>query len=745
MAASAASALPWPPRPTWPALASRARLAAAAPSAGAAAVRVVDAFATLVAPRPISAAAVASALGAAGSAPGVSLSDATAAHHAPGTESAFAAKTHATHSRASGRRSHPPTPHQQDDGGAAQRKAMRALAHAVATLPITGDENMDIDIDSVLLDDCIVPVAVHAFFDARDQRDRALAMSLVSRLHDRARKLPARLVAVVPSAASSPDAAAVPDALSRAFLAELDAATQAVVDAATVAAAADESDGASAAAGHDADARVVHLCSVAAATLDWSHGRAVVARAAAPRLLPALALALDALVTSAVRLAAVGATGSAADALSLQSRNQSCAELAKTVVAFLSKVPGASAAADRPTAVRLLRAAETVVFGPQLPPSPPPGSSSQLPPLQRVFVHDSQLVAAILLAWILRLHGGAHHAWVAGFFGPVLDSVTDGGGDGGDDEGGDKDGDVVTLSPRLDVGALDRGEVSDYATVAFFRGILSVMPRRTLVVRVLSTAAASSSSTSSYSSSPPRRPPPQATSLLAIMHRRLTAVIERPAEPATRVAAFQTLAAWLEALRTTLEDGDGGGAAGIDVDVQAVLERSFYSVFSYWEDSVDSVQHKLRDVFVQVLAIINLRGSGASGLSHAPFLERMLATLIQADWHRKVKYDLLAHMLGVIKPDDIIKAREDFLDICFSVLSESTSMRSRICAFIVRFFDAYIRSRPAGESGPLPNSVAAPVARAVTSESVLARRAVSEAIIGKILAMRPGLFGQLLH
>ncbi|KAJ3057608.1 hypothetical protein HDU99_007228 [Rhizoclosmatium hyalinum] len=153
------------------------------------------------------------------------------------------------------------------------------------------------------------------------------------------------------------------------------------------------------------------------------------------------------------------------------------------------------------------------------------------------------------------------------------------------------------------------------------------------------------------------------------MYNLIMKVIQEATESTTRVFAFQTLALWMSVLKDSLVQGRPVPSG---VNVLSVFKTSFELIFTFWEDPVDSTHHKLKDIFIAMLEIINFFRSSENTVqgfhSEGKFLFEIVDNLLKADWLRKVKYDLLAHLLAVIRPEEILKLRPDFLTVCFDVM-----------------------------------------------------------------------------
>ncbi|KAI9095079.1 putative death-receptor fusion protein-domain-containing protein [Phlyctochytrium arcticum] len=218
-------------------------------------------------------------------------------------------------------------------------------------------------------------------------------------------------------------------------------------------------------------------------------------------------------------------------------------------------------------------------------------------------------------------------------------------------------------------------------------------------------------------------------SLMTFLYKRIIHISDSISESGTRVLAFQTVAAWLStvtaAIAYTTERDEVAGRTLLDQVISAsVVDDIFARVFNCWEDPLDAVQYKLRDVFLNLLEVIHLEQASSQRGQH---VQRMVNALMQADKHRKVKYDLLALMLGKVRPAKIMLLRPDFLSQCFEVMT-NINIASRTCAFVNRFLKEALSDIPKkDQASPEANAFwLRPVCVALTSDSHVLRKLCSE-------------------
>ncbi|KAJ3156791.1 hypothetical protein HDU86_003557 [Geranomyces michiganensis] len=228
-------------------------------------------------------------------------------------------------------------------------------------------------------------------------------------------------------------------------------------------------------------------------------------------------------------------------------------------------------------------------------------------------------------------------------------------------------------------------------------------------------------------------------SLLVFLYKRITNAIEHAMVTPVRVMWYQNMASWLGcvlSISKPKQSPNGASEVSISnsswVDSEMVLSI-FGHVLNDWEDPVETVQHKLKDIFLILLDVVQ----ASFTMDDADrLMNRILSALLAADWHRKVKYDLLSLMLAKVSPKTILALRPDFLGSCFDVL-ETAMLASRIVAFIAKFLKKAF-AETAGELRSLDADSywLIPVCHALTSPSPTLRKVCSENVIKSILKER---------
>ncbi|KNC99997.1 uncharacterized protein SPPG_04346, partial [Spizellomyces punctatus DAOM BR117] len=235
--------------------------------------------------------------------------------------------------------------------------------------------------------------------------------------------------------------------------------------------------------------------------------------------------------------------------------------------------------------------------------------------------------------------------------------------------------------------------------------------------------------------------------LIGLLYKQIIDICDRATESGIRVLAFQTLATWLSNVEQILKSRKTLPLTLIQSTVELVrapvIEKLFGYVFDQWEDPIDTVQHKLKDLFVGLLDVLHVQYVDIDTDLH---VQMMINGLLKADWHRKVKYDLLSLMLSKVRPQALLRLRADFLEHCFAVMT-NIMLASRISAFINRFIkEALSDIGVEDESSAQANEFwVNPVCIALTSESLVIRKICSENMIHIILKEKHCSFQLLMN
>ncbi|KAJ3025498.1 UNVERIFIED_CONTAM: hypothetical protein HDU68_007078, partial [Siphonaria sp. JEL0065] len=433
---------------------------------------------------------------------------------------------------------------------------------------------------------------------------------------------------------------------------------------------------------------ISRACVVVLNTVDWSVGVSVIGKR-----LEDTVVALCGLLERIKGRIDLGLTG---DALLLSQKTRACNDVLKTIAALFAKLGG-----DSPSSTKAFE------FLKQDRSRAKEGQALLIQSIQitfsdpKIYFRDCQFMAGIVAGWMLEIsYGGksGRNSWIS----PVFFATSS-----------NPAGVAITALKKFVANASVELD-GFYSLLCFFRGILSTIGADATAIE--------HGNISWYSE----------------LYKKIINVIDEATDSATRVLAFQTLATWMNVLKDSLTIGNPVPAG---IEIVSVFKTSFDLVFTFWEDPVDSTQHKLKDIFIALLEIIQFFKKSETE-AEASFLFEIVDNLLEADWLRKVKYDLLTYLLAVVEPDEILKLRGDFLTVCFDVMS-NLSMSSRICSFLNRFFSNLFTKQQSLD----PQSCTiwlTPFCYALSHPSSNLRRAVSENLLGLVFKDKKAHFKLLL-
>ncbi|KAF9917861.1 hypothetical protein BX616_011056 [Lobosporangium transversale] len=133
----------------------------------------------------------------------------------------------------------------------------------------------------------------------------------------------------------------------------------------------------------------------------------------------------------------------------------------------------------------------------------------------------------------------------------------------------------------------------------------------------------------------------------------------------SKTFAFETMGHWLQQTKLHLSEKSLASAQMKEalancIDEQAQEKLSTY-VLDYWEDPVDTVQHKVKNILELLLDIVYLKSRLRSESTTPDFVIQLLGRILMADGHRKSKYPILAILVGRVSMAEVIALRQDAL------------------------------------------------------------------------------------
>lgn len=133
----------------------------------------------------------------------------------------------------------------------------------------------------------------------------------------------------------------------------------------------------------------------------------------------------------------------------------------------------------------------------------------------------------------------------------------------------------------------------------------------------------------------------------------------------SKTSAFETMGHWLQ--QTKLHLGDKSTAStemkqalANCINEQAQEKLATY-VLDYWEDPVDTVQHKVKNILELLLDIVYLKAQLNNEHTTPAFVTDLLQRILMADGHRKSKHPILAILVQRVPMAEVIHLRQDAL------------------------------------------------------------------------------------
>ncbi|KAG0232556.1 putative death-receptor fusion protein-domain-containing protein [Mortierella sp. GBAus27b] len=133
----------------------------------------------------------------------------------------------------------------------------------------------------------------------------------------------------------------------------------------------------------------------------------------------------------------------------------------------------------------------------------------------------------------------------------------------------------------------------------------------------------------------------------------------------TKTFAFETMGHWLQQTKLHLSESSTASKEMKETLVNCINERAQEKltayVLDYWEDPVDTVQHKVKNILELMLDIVYLKAGLQNEQGTPVYVTRLLERILMADGHRKSKYPILAILVGRVRIAEVVSLRQDAL------------------------------------------------------------------------------------
>ncbi|ORX88334.1 hypothetical protein K493DRAFT_306724 [Basidiobolus meristosporus CBS 931.73] len=227
----------------------------------------------------------------------------------------------------------------------------------------------------------------------------------------------------------------------------------------------------------------------------------------------------------------------------------------------------------------------------------------------------------------------------------------------------------------------------------------------------------------------------------SIMFQKLIGFCDTSLESHMKALAFETLTMWFETAKAIYKDG-ALFQSTIQYMHELLANETQQHILSYvwnnWDDPVDLVQQKVKDLFETVLKVSELNNkSQDSPERHAQFLSDLVKRLMEMDWYRKVKYALLSTLLPQVGTSLL-------LEICPSLISKALLvfhnqvLSPRASHLIIAFIEQ--RKREVSINDNDIKLWLAPICQALSSDNDLLRKNVGHYLLDKVFKAHPDSF-----
>ncbi|KAF9158992.1 hypothetical protein DFQ26_007031 [Actinomortierella ambigua] len=143
-------------------------------------------------------------------------------------------------------------------------------------------------------------------------------------------------------------------------------------------------------------------------------------------------------------------------------------------------------------------------------------------------------------------------------------------------------------------------------------------------------------------------------------------------DASSKINAFETMGHWLQQTNLHLSDTSSTSTATkqalVDCVTAEAQETLVGYVLGYWEDPIETVQHKVKNILELLLDTVYMKAR-FSGIHTTPaFVTNLLERILMADVHRKSKYPILAILTNRVTIQEIQAIQPDALARCTEAL-----------------------------------------------------------------------------
>ncbi|KAJ2806282.1 hypothetical protein H4R21_000936 [Coemansia helicoidea] len=258
--------------------------------------------------------------------------------------------------------------------------------------------------------------------------------------------------------------------------------------------------------------------------------------------------------------------------------------------------------------------------------------------------------------------------------------------------------------------------------------------------------------------------------------------------PGVKVIVFEAMAIWLQETAKLLgrclqslvaaeaadEATQAFNATAFALGQRVLVlqrERIMGYLWAYWDDPIDAVQAKVRNIFEAFLDIgsamnqaivadptiarstIDSSRNGSDDdcgdESHA-FLDDVLRLVLSMDWSRRVKYSLLATLSTRISVLDLLRGHPEIIERCLETMAQVT-VASRAASLLSTLLEctAELLGQPDSRDGALEAECVqmwvAPVVAALCKDDDTSRRMLAQLLLPGLFERLPRVVGEILR
>ncbi|KAJ9057122.1 hypothetical protein DSO57_1025555 [Entomophthora muscae] len=219
-------------------------------------------------------------------------------------------------------------------------------------------------------------------------------------------------------------------------------------------------------------------------------------------------------------------------------------------------------------------------------------------------------------------------------------------------------------------------------------------------------------------------------SLMELIFQQSLAILERTTSTACRIQAFQVLASWMtQSSQALVGEYQHLVYFAAEVALQR-LDSLLILVWTYWDDTSDSVGVAVSEMFNALLKFYN---SATDNKRFTALLGKLTRDAMSFDWHRKIRYAILASLIPHQDCNTLLATHPALVKELL-VAYKSSALATRATDCLSQLFLRY----------PADNVWLAPLGYGLSSDDPLVRRNLSTFLLPKLARIEPQLMLRLV-